>query len=120
MHRLLHLLTAAVGTSRHFAEGRKFGRFWIEADIAAGFMSTRPSVDWAGLTEPRLCVCTPIPPEHIGLAGELLHLADDGGAHLGGADDVGAFRFDVGGAQALGERRGDRGVQHVGLFVHGE
>ena len=31
------------GTSRHFAAAQKFGRFWIEADITAGFMSTRPN-----------------------------------------------------------------------------
>jgi hypothetical protein len=33
---------SAIATSRHFAAARKFGRFWIEADITAGFMSTRP------------------------------------------------------------------------------
>jgi hypothetical protein len=30
---LLHLLTAACGTSRHFAAAQQFGRIWSKADI---------------------------------------------------------------------------------------
>ena len=30
----LQLLTAAFGTSRHFATAQQFGRFWSEADIS--------------------------------------------------------------------------------------
>lgn len=37
-------LTTEIGTKRHFAAERKFGTFWIEADIAAGFLTTRPSI----------------------------------------------------------------------------
>jgi hypothetical protein len=47
-------LTTAIGTKRHFAAARKFGPFWIEADIAAGFMSTRPSTTLADLLRPPL------------------------------------------------------------------
>jgi hypothetical protein len=33
------------GPSRHFAAARQFGRFWTEADIGPGPMSTRPRTD---------------------------------------------------------------------------
>lgn len=38
--RLLHLLTAASGTPRHFAAVQKSGRFRIEADIAGVYEYT--------------------------------------------------------------------------------
>jgi hypothetical protein len=33
---------SANGTKRQIADAQKFGRFWREADIWPGFMSTRP------------------------------------------------------------------------------
>jgi hypothetical protein len=41
---------SAIGIWRRFAAVRKFGRFSIEADIAAGFMSARPSNMRAAVT----------------------------------------------------------------------
>ena len=41
--RLLHLLTTAIGTSRHFAATHNFGRFRSEADI--NFAAPRPCED---------------------------------------------------------------------------
>ena len=49
------------------------------------------------------------------LGRELFHLGDDRVAHLRRADELAAVRLDVGGAQPLGERRGDRLVDQVGL-----
>jgi hypothetical protein len=33
----------AIGTSRHPTAPQQFSRFWAEADIGPGFMSTRPN-----------------------------------------------------------------------------
>jgi len=40
-----HIRRLLVAPLRHLAAAHQFGRFWIEADIGSGFMSTRPSPD---------------------------------------------------------------------------
>ncbi len=50
------------------------------------------------------------------LRGERIKLADDGLAHLRGADHFRAFGLDVAGAQALGQRRGDRLIDEIGFL----
>ena len=52
------------------------------------------------------------------LSRELLQFADNGRAHLRGADDFGAFGFDIRRAQPLGQYRGDRGIERIGRFRH--
>src|SRR5262249_35704703 len=52
--------------------------------------------------------------------GELFHFGEDRSAHLGGADQLAAFRLDIGGAEIFGERCGNGRVDQVGFLAHVE
>src|SRR3990170_6944176 len=52
----------------------------------------------------------------IGSRGQLLHFLQDRLAHLGGAGLAHVGLHDVGGAEAAGERAGDRLVDQVGFL----
>ena len=57
-------------------------------------------------------------PSLAGFSGrELFHFAENRCAHFHGADELAAVRFDVGGAQTLGERGRDGRIDDVGRFA---